>query len=58
MLFNAFKPLTIPFWEESLRRNGIDYGMRVLEEYYDAVQKQDVERAKRVVGSDLNNFLS
>lgn len=58
MLFNAFKPLTIPFWEESLRRNGIEYGKRVLEEYYDAVQNQDVERAKKVVNADLTNFLS
>lgn len=58
MLFNAFKPLTIPFWEESLRRNGIDYGIKVLEEYYQSVQNQDVEKAKNVVNSDLNNFLS
>lgn len=58
MLFNAFKPLTIPFWEESLRRNGIDYGIKVLEAYYKAVQEQDVEKAQNVVNSDLNNFLS
>lgn len=58
MLFNAFKPLTIPFWEEALRRNGLKYGLQVLEDYYDAVQKQDSERAMRVVNSDLNNFLS
>lgn len=58
MLFNAFKPLTIPFWEESIRRNGIDYGIRVLEEYYQAVKNQDVEKAQSVVNSDLNNFLS
>jgi len=58
MLFNAFRPLTIPFWEESLRRNGIEYGKRVLEEYYAAVQNQDVERAKKIVNADLTNFLS
>ena len=45
MLFNAFRPLTIPFWEESLRRNGIEYGRRVLTEYYDAVQNCDVQKA-------------
>lgn len=58
MLFNAFRPLTIPFWEESLRRNGIEYGRRVLTEYYDAVQNCDVQKAKSVVNADLNNFLS
>lgn len=58
MLFNAFRPLTIPFWEESLRRNGIEYGRRVLTEYYDAVQSCDVQKAKSVVNADLNNFLS
>lgn len=58
MLFNAFRPLTIPFWGESLRRNGIEYGRRVLTEYYDAVQSCDVQKAKSVVNADLNNFLS
>lgn len=58
MLFNAFRPLTIPFWEDSLRRNGIEYGRRVLTEYYDAVQSCDVQKAKSVVNADLNNFLS
>ena len=58
MLFNVFRPLTIPFWEESLRRNGIEYGRRVLTEYYDAVQSCDVQKAKSVVNADLNNFLS
>ena len=58
MLFNAFKSLTIPFWEESIKRNGIEYGMRVLNEYYLAVKRGDAERAKEVVCSDMNNFLS
>ena len=58
MLFNAFRPLTIPFWEESLRRNGIEYGRRVLTEDYDAVQSCDVQKAKSVVNADLNNILS
>lgn len=57
MLFNAFKPLTIPFWEEDLRKNGMEYGLHVLEEYYDAVKKQDVQRAVQVVNSDLDKFL-
>lgn len=58
MLFNAFKPLTIPFWEESIRRNGIDYGLDVLERYYTAVENCDVATAQRIVNADLENFLS
>ncbi len=58
MLFNAFKPLSIPFWEESIRRNGIDYGMNVLERYYDSVKNLDVKGAQEVVNADLMNFLS
>ena len=58
MLFNAFKPLTIPFWEESIRKGGIEYGKDVLQGYYDAVVSHDVDRAKSIVNADLNNFLS
>lgn len=58
MLFNAFKSLTIPFWEESIKRNGLVYGMNVLSEYHDAIQSKDVLKAKKVVNDDLNNFIS
>ena len=58
MLFNAFKPLTIPFWEEDLKRNGLEYGLNVLENYYDALKNRNVKRAEDVVNADLNTFLS
>lgn len=58
MLFNAFRPLTIPFWEESIKRNGTEYGLRVLNDYYEAIKTGNAERAKEVVCADMNNFLS
>lgn len=58
MLFNAFKPLTIPFWEESLLKNGITYGMQVLENYYTAVTNGDAVGAQNIIKADLSNFLS